>query len=151
MAEEYVPRIKEQADLVVVLTHQELERDYEIVDTVEGIDILLAAHEHDIIFEHGLMRNDTLIFKTSAWGREVGRIDLTVNRGPDGFHLEEAKATLLLVNSEVAEDEAVNRTIEPYVNQTKRYQTYLIVSMIGIFLAIVAVLFFLMRRAYRTP
>lgn len=151
MAQEYVPQIREQADLVVVLTHQELERDYEIVDTVEGIDILLAAHEHDIVFEHGLMRNDTLIAKTSAWGREVGRIDLTVKKGTDGFHLEEAEATLLLVTSEVAEDEAVNRTIEPYLNQTKRYQTYLIVSLIGIFLAIAAVLFFLMRRAYQSP
>jgi 2',3'-cyclic-nucleotide 2'-phosphodiesterase (5'-nucleotidase family) len=150
MAQEYVPQIREQADIVVVMTHQMLARDYEIVEKTEGIDILLAAHEHDIVFEHGLMRNGTLIAKTSAWGREVGKVDLTIERGPDGFNLTEAQASLLLVTSEVAEDEEINRILESYVTQTKRYRTYMILCMIGAFLGIVAVLAILVRRAVKS-
>jgi 2',3'-cyclic-nucleotide 2'-phosphodiesterase (5'-nucleotidase family) len=147
VAQEYVPQIRKEADIVVVVTHQDLARDYEIVDKVEGIDILLAAHEHDVIFEHGLMRGETLIAKTSCWGREVGRIDLTVERGPDGFYLKDAKASLLLVTSEVAEDDAVNRILEPYLNQTRQYQVRLIFGLVLGFLAIVAVLVFLILRS----
>lgn len=146
VAREYVPQIRKEADIVVVVTHQELARDYEIVDKVEGIDILLAAHEHDVVFEHGLMRGETLIAKTSCWGREVGRIDLTVERGPDGFYLKDTEASLLLVTSEVAEDDAVNRILEPYLNQTRRYQVHLIAGLVLGFLAIVAVLVFLISR-----
>jgi 5'-nucleotidase/UDP-sugar diphosphatase len=147
MAQEYVPQIRKEADIVVVVTHQKLARDYEIVDKVEGIDILLAAHEHDVVFEHGLMRGETLIAKTSCWGREVGRIDLTVERGPDGFYLKDAEASLLLVTSEVAEDDAINRILEPYLNQTRRYQVRLIFGLVLGFLAVVAVLVFLISRA----
>jgi 5'-nucleotidase/UDP-sugar diphosphatase len=150
MAQEYVPQIREQADIVVVLTHQELVRDYEIVEKTEGIDILLAAHEHDIVFEHGLMRNGTLIAKTSAWGREVGKVDLTIERGPDGFRLAKAQASLLPVTSKVAEDEEINRILESYVSQTKRYRISMILSMAGAFLGIVAVLAILVRRAVKS-
>jgi 5'-nucleotidase/UDP-sugar diphosphatase len=150
MAQEYVPQIREQADIVVVLTHQELVRDYEIVEKTEGIDILLAAHEHDIVFEHGLMRNGTLIAKTSAWGREVGKVDLTIERGPDGFRLAKAQASLLPVTSKVAEDEEINRILESYVSQTKRYRISMILSMVGAFLGIVAVLAILVRRAVKS-
>lgn len=149
MAQEYVPQIREEADIVVVITHQKLTRDYEIVDQVEGIDILIAAHVHDVVFEHGLMRNGTLIAKTSCWGREVGRIDMTVGKGPDGFYLKEAQASLLMVTSEVAEDEEISRIIEPYLNQTKQYQVYLVSGLVCIFLTIIAVLVILMRRSYR--
>lgn len=148
MAQEYVPQIRKRADIVVVITHQKLVRDYEIVDKVKGIDILIAAHEHDVVFDHGLIRNGTLIAKTSCWGREVGRIDLTVEKGPDGFHLKEAQATLLPVTSEVAEDEEISRIIEPYLNQTKRYQVYLVLGLVCTFLAIFAALVILMRRFY---
>jgi len=147
-AREYVPRMREEADIVIVMTHQKLERDYKIVDEVEGIDILLAAHVHSVAFEHGLMRNGTLIAKTSCWGKELGRIDLTVEKGPDGFHLEDAQASLLHVTSEVAEDEEINRIIEPYLNQTKRYQVYLVSGLVCTFLAIIAVLVILMQRSY---
>ncbi|MBU0702645.1 MAG: bifunctional metallophosphatase/5'-nucleotidase [Chloroflexi bacterium] len=149
VAQEYVPQIREEADVVVVITHQKLARDYEIVDQVEGIDILIAAHVHDVVFEHGLMRNGTLIAKTSCWGREVGRVDLTVEKGPDGFHLKDAQASLLHVTSDVAEDEEINRIIEPYLNQTRRYQVYLVSGVVCLFLVIIAVLVILMRRSSR--
>lgn len=150
VAQEYVPQIRKEADIVVVVAHQKLATDYEIVDKVEGIDILIAAHEHDVVFDHGLIRDDTLITKTSSWGREVGRIDLTVEKGPDGFLLKEVRATLLPVTSEIAEDEEINGIIEPYLKQTKQYQVYLALGLTCMFLVIFAVLVIFMRRAYGT-
>lgn len=147
IAQAYVPRLVKEADIVIVVTHQELARDYEIVDSVDGIDVLLAAHEHDVVFDHGLLRNNALIAKTSSWGREVGRVDLTLEKGPDGFLIKEAQARLLPVTATVAEDEGINRILAPYLQETDQYQTYLIPGLIGAFLVIVAVLVVLMRRA----
>lgn len=148
-AREYVPRMREEADIVIVMTHQKLERDYEIVDEVEGIDILLAAHVHSVAFEHGLTRNGTLIAKTSCWGKELGRVDLTVENGPDGFYLQDAQASLLHVTSDIAEDEEVSRIIEPYLDQTRRYQVFMVSGVVCTFLVIIAVLVILMRRFYQ--
>jgi 2',3'-cyclic-nucleotide 2'-phosphodiesterase (5'-nucleotidase family) len=146
-AQEYVPQIREEADVVVVVTHQQLTRDYEIVDSVEGIDLLLAAHVHDVFFEHGLLRNDTLIAKTSSWGREVGRVDLTLEKGRDGYQVKRAQASLIPVTSEVPEDEEINRILEPYLSETQQYQGYLIPGLATAALVVIAVLVLLMRRA----
>ncbi len=146
MAQKYVPQIRQEADIVVVITHEELAKDYQIVDNVAGIDLLLAAHEHAIEFEHGLMRNGTLIAKTSAWGREVGKIDLTAEKAADGFRLKEAQVTLLPVTSDIAEDGKINQVLEPYLSKAGRYRNFLVPAVVGAVLVVVAVLFLLMRR-----
>jgi 5'-nucleotidase/UDP-sugar diphosphatase len=146
---ELVPRIRQEADLVVVVTHQDQARDFEIVDRVLGIDLLLAAHEHANVYEHGLQRGETLIAKTSAWGREVGRVKLTLARGVAGWELEEAAASLMPVTAAVEEDPEVNRLLEPYLNQADRYRSWLIPILVVIVLGICMLLVLLMRRALK--
>jgi len=149
VAGELVPRIRQEADLVVLVTHQEQARDFEIVDGVPGIDLLLAAHEHANVFEHGLQRGETLIAKTSAWGREVGRVELTLARGTAGWELEDAVASLMRVTAAVEEDPEVNRLLEPYLQQASRYRAWLIPILVVVVLCIAALLVLLMRRAMR--
>jgi 2',3'-cyclic-nucleotide 2'-phosphodiesterase (5'-nucleotidase family) len=149
VAQEYVPQIRQEADLVVLITHQEVIRDHEIVDRVDGIDLLLAAHEHAVVYEHGQRRKNTLIAKTSAWGRELGRIDLVLEQEAGRFRLEEARASLMPVTAEVAEDPEINQTLEPYIHQAGRYRTLLIPALVGAVLLVVGVLVILMRRSLK--
>jgi 5'-nucleotidase/UDP-sugar diphosphatase len=149
VAGEMVPRIRQEADLMVLVTHQEQVRDYEIVDRVPGIDLLLAAHEHANVFEQGLQRGDTLIAKTSAWGREVGRVELTLTWGAAGWELEKAVASLMPVTAAVEEDAEINRILEPYLHQAGRYRAWLIPILVVVLLGIAALLVLLMRRALR--
>jgi 2',3'-cyclic-nucleotide 2'-phosphodiesterase (5'-nucleotidase family) len=151
VAKAYVPKIRQEADIVVVIAHQELDSDYEIVDQVDGIDLLLAAHDHSALFNHGLMRNGVLIFKTSSWGREVGRIDLVAERDEGGFRLQEAQSRLMPVASGTPEDPAMAQVLEPYLRQAGRYRSHLIPILIGVGLVVGALLFLLMRRAMKEP
>ena len=77
----------------------------------------------------------------------MGRVDLTLSKGPDGFHLENVQATLLPVTSDVAEDEEINRILEPYLRETDQYQAFLIPGLVVALLVIGAVLVLLMRRS----
>jgi 5'-nucleotidase/UDP-sugar diphosphatase len=149
VAGELVPRIRQEADLVVLVTHQEQARDFEIVDHVPGIDLLLAAHEHANVFEHGLQRGETLIAKTSAWGRELGRVELTLTRGTAGWDLEEAAASLMPVTAAVEEDPEINQILEPYLHQASRYRAWLIPILVVVLLGIAGLLVLLMRRALK--
>jgi 2',3'-cyclic-nucleotide 2'-phosphodiesterase (5'-nucleotidase family) len=149
MAEEYVPLLRQEADLVVVVTHQDIVRDYEIVDRVAGIDLLLDAHEHDIVFDGGQWRNGTLLAKTSAWGRELGRVDLILEQDGGRFRLKEAQASMLLVTAAVAGDAEVDRILEPYVHQADRYRFLVISAVVVGVLLVAAVLVLLMRRALK--
>lgn len=46
-ARQYVPRLRERADVVVVLSHQGTKVDELLAQQVSGIDVILAAHSHD--------------------------------------------------------------------------------------------------------
>ncbi|MDX5418287.1 MAG: bifunctional metallophosphatase/5'-nucleotidase [Hymenobacteraceae bacterium] len=49
VARQYVPKLREQADVVVVLSHEGTAVDYKMAREVEGIDLIIGAHSHDII------------------------------------------------------------------------------------------------------
>jgi 5'-nucleotidase / UDP-sugar diphosphatase len=49
VAQQYVPKLREQADVVVVLSHEGTAVDYKMAREVEGIDLIIGAHSHDII------------------------------------------------------------------------------------------------------
>lgn len=48
-ARTWVPRLREQADAVVVLSHQGSKVDRELARAVPGIDVIIGGHSHDLI------------------------------------------------------------------------------------------------------
>ncbi|TPE46245.1 bifunctional metallophosphatase/5'-nucleotidase [Pontibacter mangrovi] len=47
--QKYVPELRKKADIVVVLSHEGTAIDYKMAQEVEGIDVIIGAHSHDII------------------------------------------------------------------------------------------------------
>ncbi|WP_114783634.1 bifunctional metallophosphatase/5'-nucleotidase [Botryobacter ruber] len=48
-ARKYVPELRQKADVVVVLSHEGTAVDYKMAREVEGIDLIIGAHSHDIL------------------------------------------------------------------------------------------------------
>ncbi len=70
-------RNEEKVDLVVVLSHNGLEVDRKFASLIDGIDIIVGGHTHDILPEP-LVINNTVIVQAGTHGKFVGRIDLNV-------------------------------------------------------------------------
>ncbi len=68
---------KEKVDLVVVLSHNGLEVDRKFAALINGIDIIVGGHTHDILPVPEII-NNTLIVQAGTHGKFVGRIDLNV-------------------------------------------------------------------------
>lgn len=49
VAQQYVPKLREQVDVVVVLSHEGTAVDEKMAREVDGIDLIIGAHSHDII------------------------------------------------------------------------------------------------------
>jgi 5'-nucleotidase / UDP-sugar diphosphatase len=47
--QKYLPEMREKADIIVVLSHEGTAVDYKMAQEVEGIDVIIGAHSHDII------------------------------------------------------------------------------------------------------
>ncbi|HOO31947.1 MAG TPA: 5'-nucleotidase C-terminal domain-containing protein [Thermotogota bacterium] len=84
----YLPELKEEADVVVALTHLGylVGRDDpkttsdELAEDVDGLDVIVDGHSHTV-FEEAPVINDTVIVQAGEWNKYVGRLDLTIVDG----------------------------------------------------------------------
>ncbi|MCK5100509.1 MAG: metallophosphatase, partial [Desulfobacteraceae bacterium] len=87
-------REQEQVDVVICLSHSGLmddeskSEDFQLAKNVSGIDIIISGHTHTAL-PKPIVQNNTIIVQASAYGKQVGVLDVIVN--PDGVKLENYK------------------------------------------------------------
>ncbi|MHB1545312.1 MAG: thiosulfohydrolase SoxB [bacterium] len=69
---------KKKVDLVVVLSHNGLEVDRKFASSINGIDVIIGGHTHDILPAPEII-NNTIICQAGTHGKFIGRIDLNVS------------------------------------------------------------------------
>jgi 5'-nucleotidase len=83
-------RTEYHVDLVFVVTHQDTDEDLKILETVDGVDVIIGGHTEgfDGLYAPGLTqpveivtRPGRVYVKTHRQGRTVGRLDLTIEDG----------------------------------------------------------------------
>ncbi len=87
------------ARAVVALTHLSLKEDKELARCAKGIDVIIGGHEHTLLQASSA---GTPIFKMTADGREMGRIDLQIE--PQSGRVQSIDWQIIKVDSTVKED-----------------------------------------------
>lgn len=114
---ELAEHLREQgATIVAVLSHLGLEEDRALAQAVDGIDVIVGAHSHDLL-EEPLVLNGTLIVQAGSYGSHLGRIDLEVDNASG--HIVNRKGRLLPVDTSEA-DAKVMRAIEEQVEEVQK-------------------------------
>ncbi len=76
-----VPRLREEgAQVVILLSHEGVEADQQLTAAVTGIDAIVGGRSHTALLEP-LRTGGTVIAQAGAFGRYLGRIDLTIEDG----------------------------------------------------------------------
>lgn len=83
VASRWVPRLREEADLVVVLSHLGVEVDRELAARVPGIDVIVGGHSHTVL-EKPIRVDETLVVQAGEYGKYLGVLRLQVAQRPDG-------------------------------------------------------------------
>ncbi|AOV17712.1 thiosulfohydrolase SoxB [Acidihalobacter aeolianus] len=111
-------RHKENADLVVVLSHNGADVDMKMAANVKGIDIILGGHTHDIMGPRPVKIGKTLVINTSTNGKILARFDLDVGKGRlkgYRFHYMPVFSNLLKPDAEMAA--YIEKVRAPYVKK----------------------------------
>jgi sulfur-oxidizing protein SoxB len=79
-------RAQEGVDVVVLLSHMGWKADAKYAELVSGIDVIVGAHTHDILYRPTVVRGkngtrDVLVVQCGSHGKMVGQLDLSVTRG----------------------------------------------------------------------
>lgn len=73
-------RDRDRPDLVVVVSHYGFAQEVEIARRVDGIDVILGGHTHDVI-ARPVVIGRTIITQSGAHGSYITRLDLEVAHG----------------------------------------------------------------------
>jgi 2',3'-cyclic-nucleotide 2'-phosphodiesterase (5'-nucleotidase family) len=85
VAEEWVPRLRAEADLVVLLSHLGLREDRHLAETVPGIDVILGGHSHIDLHKPERV-GQTAIFQPGGFGKYASLVGCV--REDDGWMVE---------------------------------------------------------------
>lgn len=105
-----------KADLVVLLSHMGWKVDARYAELVSGIDVIVGAHTHDILYRPTLVYNktsgrDVLVVQSGSHGKLLGQLDLKIC----GRRVVAFEQTLFPVRAkDVAPDRDIAALIEKY-------------------------------------
>lgn len=83
----FLPELKQQADLICVMSHLGVKQDRLLAKKFPAIDLIIGSHTHHV-FVHGEFVNQTLLAAAGKYGRYVGEITLTL----ENHQLKEKRA-----------------------------------------------------------
>jgi 5'-nucleotidase len=75
-----VEKLKNECDIVVVLSHLGYGADKSLASEISGIDVIVGGHSHTILPEPTVI-NGTIITQTGSFGESIGRLDLEYKKG----------------------------------------------------------------------
>lgn len=132
-ARDLVPKLRQQADIVILLSHLGVEVDERLAREVPGIDVIVGGHSHTrlakpLFAPHGNLvsafrKNGTVIVQAFQWGGELGRLEVILRRDPnDGrWTFMSYRGDLILVSPNIPDDPAVKAVVERYWKPIKAY------------------------------
>lgn len=75
VAQRILPQIRENCDVVILISHLGQERDIELVQKVSGIDLILSGHHH--ILQTKIMKeNKTYLAEAGSFATHIGIADI---------------------------------------------------------------------------
>jgi 2',3'-cyclic-nucleotide 2'-phosphodiesterase (5'-nucleotidase family) len=125
VARELVPQLRQQADVVILISHLGASDDERLAREVPGIDVIVGGHSHTRLAEPRFVEwqqkapvnlGGTVIVQAHQWGGELGRLDLLFWRDDETNRLEIVgyKGQLIPITAAIPEDPDTKRTLERY-------------------------------------
>ena len=113
MANEQVHKLRDQVDILIAITHLNLEQDIQLAETVPGIDLIVGGHEHENV-QMWRGSNMTPIFKADSNARSVYIHRLHYNTRTRNLQIE---SHLKQITDAIPSDPALEKQIDSWVEQ----------------------------------
>lgn len=116
----YLPRIRAEADMVIVLSHLGYEADCKLAEEVSGIDLVVGGHSHTKLEAPtrvpATAGGEVFVAQAGDEERYLGRIDLDVERTGQACRLTRVEGCLIPVNSETPEDPEIAALLKQFAS-----------------------------------
>ena len=115
VARRLVPRLREDADLVVVLSHMGIADDRRLAESVPGIDLIVGGHNHNLYARPVLVQNVPIV-QAGERGGWLGRMDFRCNDG----HLAPTDYAMIPIDAASPEDPEIAEEVRRITLEAER-------------------------------
>ncbi len=127
-AQRIVSALEGKVHLIVALGHIGIDdasekNTYDILESVEGIDLFIDGHSHSTI-EGGMMVGDTLLVQTGEYDKNLGKVTITFDAGEPTLSAE-------LISKEAAADLMENEEVAAAIAEINTYIDEITSEMVG--------------------
>lgn len=126
-----VAKLKEQADIVIALSHLGAAEDERLAREVPDIDVIVGGHSHARLATPKFIRHveqpqafwvgGTVIVQAYEKGAELGRLELRLRRHDGPFSLMSYKGELLPITGKLPDDPATASVVQKYYLPISEY------------------------------
>ena len=109
-AKKLYAQLKDSVDVVVALTHLELEDDIKLAQELPHLGLIMGGHEHDMKFEK---IGDVYITKAHANAKSAYVNTLSINKNTNSVKVF---PKLVEINTDIVPDETTNAIVEKWVD-----------------------------------
>lgn len=104
---------KYKVDIIVLTMHGGTPEDSMIAENVDGIDIIIAGHTHEL-YEKPKMINNTIITQVQCYGNYLGVLSLNYQEGK--VKLQNDLPTYTLVDDSIPSDPEYDKLVTKYIS-----------------------------------
>lgn len=118
-ARRWLPKVREQADFVIGLTHQGDSFDAALVAQVDGFDAIVGGDSHTFLYkarwEKSPSGQNVPIVQDGEFGVNLGRVDLHLQKGMDGkWRIARFASALIPITSALKDATDVVKVVSRY-------------------------------------
>ncbi len=114
VATKYVKYLRDKVDLVILLSHQGLDGDYELAEKVPGVDLILGGHHHIALDPAKMIKGpdgrDVLVIHSGVNFKVVGEVELIVQNGKIVWHHYQTHA----IDDKIPENGEMVNLLQPF-------------------------------------
>jgi S-sulfosulfanyl-L-cysteine sulfohydrolase len=99
--------LKEETDLIILMSHMGLPLDVKLASLVNGIDIILSGHSHDRVTKP-MVIGQTIVVQAGSNSSFLGRLDVTL----EGGNVTNINYQLVNITEDFEEDEEIQELVE---------------------------------------
>ncbi len=124
-----VAELQGKADVIVAIAHlgvdkSSVDTSIKVAEQVPGIDLIIDGHSHTLL-EQGMQVGDTLIVQTGEYGKNLGRVELTVSGG------EVTAKTASVITRAAAESVQPDQAVIRIIDEIKQEQDKVLSEVVG--------------------
>jgi 2',3'-cyclic-nucleotide 2'-phosphodiesterase (5'-nucleotidase family) len=115
-ARKLVPELREKAEVVVAVTHIGLAQDKRLATTVEGLDLILGGHSHDVLpkgaWANAPDRQKVLIGQAGDYLRRLGVVTMKLARTNGHWQITGQTVRLISLDDNIRPDDDITQIID---------------------------------------